>query len=48
MSRKPSLFPTGFRSKPQMAERFANERKITPGFGPNMWEKMMAYATEPY
>ena len=27
MSRKPSLFPTGFRSKPQMAERFANERK---------------------
>ena len=46
--RKPSFFPTGFKSELQMTEQLANERKIAPGFGPNVWEKMMAYATEPY
>ena len=37
----PSFFPTGFRSEPQTAKPFANEREILPGFGPFVWEKMM-------
>ena len=43
--RKPKLSENtkvGSRSEPQLAEWFANERKSTPGFGPNILEKKIA------